>query len=146
MPTESCASCGARLSPDVDWCGQCYQPVRTAPAPAPAATALRPAAPAPDVKASAQPATAAGDAGVDPAVMARFDLELASLRTRSGRVSKAEMGGVVAGIVGLALAAEVALTVIHGLGGVLVAMCALGCTVVPLRAMWRKAKAAGVTG
>ena len=27
---ERCRTCGASLSPDIDWCGQCYTPVSSA--------------------------------------------------------------------------------------------------------------------
>jgi uncharacterized membrane protein len=43
---ETCSSCGARLSPDIDWCPQCY--TRTGPPP-PARPAVAPTAPAPVV-------------------------------------------------------------------------------------------------
>src|SRR5947199_5224143 len=98
MPTDNCSSCGARLSPGIEWCGQCYTRV-------PTAALTRTTAPAP--MATAPPAPAADPQKVlPPDFDFRVDQQLAALRTQARPIPKSAVFGTLALGVALARGAE----------------------------------------
>ena len=138
MATDVCRNCGARLSPDIDWCGQCYArvpssaaPIAPASLPSPDATVAAPVAadPVPDVQ---------GDLPVLPDV----DLQLAVLRAGTRPVSKSALIGWLSLMVVLSFVAELALTLLHGVALAVFAAGALVAVVVLVRALWQRARPA----
>src|SRR5215831_14808717 len=110
MSTETCSSCGARLSPTIEWCGQCYAPVPKAAPATPSPGPSGPPAAEVGVRVPAPPSVdsprnqASTPKVLPPDFDLRVDQQLAALRTEAHPIPKAAVFGALALAVVMALA------------------------------------------